>query len=60
MYASHLLNKLPTTAIGGKTPLEIWSGGVARDHGMFRVFGYLTYINVKKDMLDSKLNELVF
>ena len=30
VYASHLLNRLLTVAIGGKTPLEIWSGGVAR------------------------------
>jgi len=30
VYASHLLNRLPTAVIGGKTPLKIWSGGVAR------------------------------
>ena len=30
VYASHLLNRLPTTAIWGKTLLEIWSGGAAR------------------------------
>ena len=60
MYASHLLNKLPTTAIRSKTPLEIWSGGAARDHGSLRVFGYPAYVDVKKDMLDFKVNKLVF
>ena len=35
-YASHLLNRVPTTAIGDKTLLEIWSGGAARDHGLLR------------------------
>jgi len=25
VYTSHLLNMISTTAIGGKTPLEIWS-----------------------------------
>ena len=38
-YASHLLNRLPTTARGNKTPLEIWSSGAARDHDSLRVFG---------------------
>ena len=27
VYASHLINGLSSTAIGGKTPLEVWSGG---------------------------------
>ena len=38
VYASHLLNRLLTTVIGGKNPLEIWSGGASRDHGSLRVF----------------------
>jgi len=59
-YASHLLNRLPMTAIGCKTPLEIWSGGAARDHGLLGVFGCSVYVDVKKDMLDSKVNKLVF
>ena len=25
-YASHLVNRLPSAAIGGKTPMEMWSG----------------------------------
>ena len=24
-YASHLVNRLPSAAIGGKTPMEMWS-----------------------------------
>ena len=60
MYASHLFNRLLTTAIRGKTPLEIWSGGAARDHGSLKVFGCPTYVDVKKDMLHSKVNKLVF
>ena len=59
-YASHLLNKLLTTAIGDKTPLEIWSGGAALDHDSLRVFGCRTYVDIKKDILDSKVNKLVF
>ena len=60
MYTSHLLNKLPMTTIGDKTPLDIWSGGAARDHVSLRVFDCPTYVDVKKDMLDSKVNKLVF
>jgi len=59
-YASLLLNRLPMTAIGGKTPLEIWLGEDACDHGSLRVFGCLAYVDIKKDMLDSKVNKLVF
>ena len=59
-YASHLLNRLLTTEIGDKTPLEIWLGGAARDLGSLRAFGCPIYVDVKKDMLDSKVNKLVF
>jgi len=52
-YASHLLNRLPTTLIGSKTLLEIWSSGVACDHGSLRVFGCPANVDIKKDMLDS-------
>ena len=24
MYASHLINRLPSAALNGKTPLEVW------------------------------------
>jgi len=60
VYANHLLSRLPMTAIGGKTPLEIWSGGATRDHGSHKVFDCPAYVDVKKDMLDSKVNKLVF
>jgi len=53
VYASHLLNELPMTAIGGKTPLEIWSSRAARDHGSLRVFDCPAYVDVKKNILDS-------
>ena len=53
-YANHLLNRLPMTAIGDKTLLEIWPGGAAREHGSLRVFGCLAFFDVKKDMLDFR------
>ena len=48
MYTSHLLNRLPTTAIGGKNPLKFWSGETARDHDSLRIFGCPAYVDVKK------------
>ena len=38
VYASHLINGLSSTAIGGKTTLDIWSGGAAYDYDLRRVF----------------------
>jgi len=35
-------------------------GEAARDHGSLIVFNCLTYVDVKKNMLDSKVNKLVF
>jgi len=32
VYASHLINGLSSTAIGGKTLLDMWSGGAAQDY----------------------------
>jgi len=35
-YASHLMNKLLSIVIRGKTPLNIWSGGAAQDYNLLR------------------------
>ena len=43
---------------GGKTLLEIWSGRAVRDHSSLRVFGCPTYVDIKKDMLNSDANKL--
>ena len=37
-YVYYLVNKLPSSAIGGKTHVEAWSGRVAR---IMTHFGYL-------------------
>ena len=47
VYASHLINGLSPIAIGGKTPLEVWSGKAAQDHGLLRVFGSPSYFTAK-------------
>jgi len=59
-YACYLVNRLLSSAIGGKTPLEAWSGKVAQDYDLLRIFGCLAYYHVKKDKLDPRAKKGVF
>ena len=45
VYASRLINR--STVIGGKSPLKIWSGKTAQDHGLLREFRSPTYFSAK-------------
>ncbi|XWS53581.1 hypothetical protein CRYUN_Cryun10bG0013700 [Craigia yunnanensis] len=38
MYASHIINKLPSTTIDGKTFIEVWSEYSATDYDRLRIF----------------------
>jgi len=60
VYANHSLNRLPMTIIEGKTPMEIWSGGAACNHGSLRLSGCPAYVDVKKNLLASNTKKLVF
>ena len=57
-YACYLVNKLPSFAIGGKTPLKVWSEKVAQDYDSLRVFECLTYYHIKKDKLGPKARKV--
>ena len=46
-YACYLVNRLSSSAIGGKTPLEAWSEKAAADYDLLRVFGCPAYYHVK-------------
>jgi len=59
-YTCHLVNKLPSSAIGGKTPLEVWSEKVAQDYDSLRVFECLAYYHIKEDKLDSRARKGMF
>jgi len=58
-YACHLVNKLSSSAIGGKTPLEVWLEKVAQDYDLLWVFGCPTYYHVKKDKLDPRARKII-
>ncbi|KAH9733955.1 Integrase catalytic domain-containing protein [Citrus sinensis] len=59
-YASHLVNRLPSAAIGGKTLMEMWSGKHAQDYDSLRIFGCPAYYNVKDGKLDSRARKAIF
>jgi len=59
-YIRHLINRLALSAIGGKTPVEVWSENAAQDYDMLRIFGCLAYYHVKEDKLDPRVKKDVF
>ena len=60
VYACYLVNRLPSSAIGGKTPLKVWSGKASQDYNSLRVFGCSGHYHVKEDKLDPRANKGVF
>ncbi|KAH9673193.1 Integrase catalytic domain-containing protein [Citrus sinensis] len=59
-YASHLINRLPSAAIRGKTPMEMWSGKHAQNYDSLRIFGCPTYYHVKYGKLDHRARKAIF
>ena len=58
MYACYLDNKLPSSAIAGKTHLKVWSGKVAQDYNSLWIFSCPTYYHVKKDKLGLRVRKV--
>ena len=59
-YACYLVNRLPSSAIWGKTPLEVWSRKTTADYDLLRVFGCPAYYHVKEDKLDPIAKKCLF
>ena len=60
MYASHLINRLPSAALNSKTPLEVWSGKPINDYDTLHVFGSTAYYHVKESKLDPRDKKALF
>ena len=60
MYASHLINRLPSAALNDKTPLEVWSGKPANDYDTLHVFGSTAYYHIKESKLDPRAKKALF
>ena len=59
-YTSHLINRLPSSAIEGKTLMENWSGEPARDYDQLKVFGCPVFYHVKTDKLELRARKTIF
>nr|GEZ61688.1 retrovirus-related Pol polyprotein from transposon TNT 1-94 [Tanacetum cinerariifolium] len=59
-YACHLVNRLPSTAIDGKTPFEKWYGKPVLDYDSLHVFGSAAYYHVKESKLDPRAKKALF
>ena len=59
-YASHLVNRLPSSAIVGKTLMEMWSGKAADDYDKLRIFGCPAYYHVSDGKLNPRAKKAVF
>ena len=60
MYASHLINRLPSAALNSKTPLEVWSEKPINDYDTLHVFGSTAYYHVKESKLDLRAKKTLF
>ena len=60
VYASHLMNCLSSTAIGGKTPLNIWSDGTAQHYSLLWVFESSVYFSAKDGKVNPRAKKFVF
>ena len=59
-YARHIVNRLPSAALNGRTPLEVWSGSPTNDYDSIHIFGCSAYYHVTKSKLDPKAKKLYF
>lgn len=59
-YACHLVNRLPSAAIGGKTPIEVWIRKPTEDYDYLHIFGCPAYFRVTETKLDPRAKKAVF
>nr|GFA13464.1 retrovirus-related Pol polyprotein from transposon TNT 1-94 [Tanacetum cinerariifolium] len=59
-YACHLINRLPSTAINGKTPFKKWYGKPASDYDSLHVFSSAAYYHVKESKQDPRAKKALF
>ena len=59
-YTCHLISKLPSSGLGGKTPLKVWSKKVAQDYNSLLVFDSMAHYHVKEEKLGLGARKGVF
>ncbi|GKV31442.1 hypothetical protein SLEP1_g40128 [Rubroshorea leprosula] len=58
-HASYLVNQSPSTAIGLKTPEELWSGSLT-NYSQLRIFGYPVYAYLRDGKLEPRVVKCIF
>ena len=59
-YGRHLINRLSSSAIGGKILIEMWSGKATSDYDMLCVFGCPAYYHVNDGKLEPRARNAMF
>ncbi|XP_071940042.1 uncharacterized mitochondrial protein AtMg00710-like [Coffea arabica] len=59
-YAKRLVNRLSSSAIGGKTSLEVWFEKPATDYDSLRIFYSTAYYHVNESKLDPRAKKALF
>ena len=59
-YACQIINRLPTAANEGKTPLQVWSRSPATNYDSFHIFGCDAYYHVQESKLDPRAKKAIF
>ena len=53
-HVCHLINRLSSSAIEGKTLLEAWTVKIAQDYDSLQIFGCPAYYHVKEKQIGSE------
>ncbi|KAM1838444.1 hypothetical protein ACFX14_020106 [Malus domestica] len=59
-YACHIINRLPSAVVQGKTPMELWTGKTSSDYDYIRIFGSPAYFHVTENKLDARAKKAIF
>lgn len=59
MTASYIVNRTPSSALGDKTPEELWTGHVP-DYSHLRIFGCAAYSHQSIGKLEPRAQKCVF
>ncbi|KAI9195282.1 hypothetical protein LWI28_013512 [Acer negundo] len=60
MYASYIVNRLPSSTLDGKTPKEVWSGQPVSDYDRLHIFGCPACFHVTESKLDLRAKKAIF
>ena len=57
--ACYLINRCPSSAIGFKTPIEVWTGHPAK-YETLRTFGCIVYAHIRQEKLEARARKCIF